>query len=212
MARGGTIRIFLVDDHEVVREGLKRMLESVAGIEVVGTAATGEEALRLVPRANADVVLLDLSLPGIQGLDVLRGMRGFDHPPRVVVLTVHDDPDLVLGAARLGANGYVLKQTSRDELTKAIRIAAADGQYFCPELTRVLASGPHRESSVVQLGDRETQVLRLLASGAGNKEIADLLHVSTETVKSHLANIYRKLGAEGRAHAVAVALRLGLLD
>jgi DNA-binding NarL/FixJ family response regulator len=212
MAKGEPIRVFLVDDHEVVREGLKRMLASSVGIEIVGAVATGEEAVAWVRRVNADVVLLDLSLPRMQGLEVLSEMRGLDCPPRVVVLTVHDDLDLVVGAARRGASGYVLKQTSRDELTKAIRIAAAGGQYFCTELVRLLAFGSQTKSSAVPLGERETQVLRLLASGGDNKEIADLLHVSNETVKTHLANIYRKLGAEGRAHAVALALRQRLLD
>ena len=126
------IAVFLVDDHEIVREGIKRMLVSAPGIAVVGEASSGEEALRRVPAAAPDVVLLDLSLPGIQGLDVLEGLGGLATPPRVVVLTIHDEAKLVLGAARLGAHGYVLKQASRGELLEAIFAAAAGGFYFSP--------------------------------------------------------------------------------
>ena len=206
------VRVFVVDDHLVVREGLSRMLSSCGEVEIVGSAASGEEALRLVPRVSPDVVLLDLSLPRMQGLEVLAELRKFERPPHVVVLTVHDDQDLVLGAARLGADGYVLKQTSRDELTKAIRVVAAGGQYFCPAVVALLGSTVRAQAGTARLAERELQVLRLVAAGAENREIAGLLHVSTETVKTHLAHVYRKLNVTGRAHAVAVAIRQGLLE
>lgn len=206
------LRVFIIDDHLVVREGLSRMLSSCGDIEIVGSAGSGEEGLRLARAVDPDVVLLDLSLPHMQGLEVLAELRKSESPPHVVVLTVHDDRELVLAAARLGADGYVLKQTSRDELAKAIRIAAAGGQYFCPAVTTLLTNDPQIERRIAGLGDRELQVLRLVAAGAENREIARLLHVSTETVKTHLANIYKKLDAAGRAHAVAIAIRKGLLE
>ena len=133
------IRVFLVDDHEVVREGLRRMLGSCDDLEVVGGAANGEDALRMIPDATPDVVLLDLNLPGMQGLDVLAALQSGDAgSPKVLVLTVHDDEELVLGAARLGARGYVLKHTSRDELAGAIRKVAGGGHYFGEEVIGAL--------------------------------------------------------------------------
>jgi DNA-binding NarL/FixJ family response regulator len=208
----GSITVFLVDDHEIVREGIKRMLVAAPGITVVGEASSGEEALRLVPLVGPEVVLLDLSLPGIQGLAVLEGLESLATPPRVVVLTIHDEAKLVLGAARLGAHGYVLKQASRDELLEAIGAAAAGGFYFSPEIVEVLRAPSAAPASQATLSARELEVLRLVAAGADNREIAERLYVSSETVKSHLANVYRKLGVAGRAHAVAAALRQGQLD
>jgi DNA-binding NarL/FixJ family response regulator len=210
---GGSITVFLVDDHEIVREGIKRMLVAAPGITVVGEASSGEEALRSVPLVGPDVVLLDLSLPGIQGLAVLEGLEDLASPPRVVVLSIHDEAKLVLGAARLGAHGYVLKQASRNELLEAIGAAAAGGFYFSPEIVDVLrAPTSAAPASQATLSARELEVLRLVAAGADNREIAERLYVSSETVKSHLANVYRKLGVAGRAHAVAAALRQGQLD
>ncbi len=204
------ITVFLVDDHVIVRQGLERMLVSAPDVAVVGEASSGEEALRLVRAGAPDVVLLDLSLPGMPGLEVLAALQDLAEPPHVVVLTIHDESRLVLGAARLGAHGYVLKRASRDELLQAIRTAAAGGFYFSREIVDVL-----REASTapqVELSARERDVLRLVAAGADNREIAERLFVSSETVKSHLANIYRKLSVASRAHAVAVALRQGQLE
>ena len=203
--------MFLIDDHEVVREGIKRMLARVPGIAITGEACDGEQALRTVPVARPDVVLLDMSLPGVQGLDVLRELQKLSEPPRVVVLTIHDERELVLGAARLGAHGYVLKQASRQELVDAITAAAEGGFYFSPEIVDILREPP-APVAPVPLSARELEVLRLVATGAENREIAERLFVSSETVKTHLATIYRKLGVAGRAHAVAAALRQGQLD
>jgi DNA-binding NarL/FixJ family response regulator len=206
------IRVFLVDDHEVVREGLKRMLGRCDDLEVVGGAASGPEALEKIPRSAPDVVLLDLSLPGMQGLDVLAALNAAGNRAGVIVLTVHDDEDLVLGAARLGARGYVLKHASRDELAGAIRRVAAGEHYFSSEVIGALIHGDARQDEEAVLTTRELEIMRLLAAGLANKEIGESLHLSPDTVKTHLGNIYRKLSVEGRAHAVAVALRRGLLD
>lgn len=210
---GERIRVFLVDDHEVVREGLRRMLGRCEDLEIVGGAASGEEALQKIPGAAPDVVLLDLNLPGMQGLEVLRALQddGAD-TPGVLVLTIHDDEDLVLGAARLGARGYVLKHTSRDELAGAIRRVAGGGHYFGEEVIGALINKDRPRDGLTVPTARELEILRLLSGGLTNKDIGERLSLSPETVKSHLGSIYRKLGAEGRAHAVAVALRRGLLD
>lgn len=206
------IRVLVVDDHEVVREGLVRMLSRLPDIEIVGTAGSGEEAIEKVPRLAPNVVLLDLRLPGVQGLEVLRTLMALTDPPRVLVLTVHDDEDLVLGASRLGAMGYVLKNTSRSELATAIRRVAAGGHYFGEEVIATVLRGARQEALAEPLTERELQILRLVTDGLSNKDVGERLYLSPDTVKSHLVNVYRKLGVESRAHAVAVAIRRGLVE
>jgi DNA-binding NarL/FixJ family response regulator len=205
------IRLFLVDDHEVVREGLKRMLARCSDVLVVGEAGRGSEALRLIPPSHADVVLLDLQLPDVQGLEVLESLRSMPAPPAVLVLTVHDDEDLVVGAARAGATGYVLKHTSREDLVTAIRRVAAGEHYFGSEVVGALVQGGRRAHDHIMLTDRERDVLRLLVAGLANREIGERLFLSPDTVKTHLGNIYRKLGVEGRTQAVVIALQKKLL-
>lgn len=207
-----TARIALIDDHEVVREGLARMLSACADIDIVASFGTGEEALRCVPDVQPDLVLLDLSLPGMPGLHVLRALKSLRPTPHVLVLTVHDDEDLVLGAAKLGAEGYVLKQASRAELTTAIRTVTRGGHYFSAEVVDLFRGNKCGHDRATQLTKRELEVLRLLALGMSNRDIATHLFLSADTVKTHLGNVYRKLGAEGRAHAVAMGLRQGLLE
>ena len=204
-------RIIIVDDHAVVREGLERILAKCADLEVVGTASSGEEALILAAALEPDLVLLDLSLPGMHGLEVLSALQDSDNPPRVVVLTIHDDDDIVLGAVRGGAQGYVLKNATRDELLAAVRKVAAGGQSFDEVVVRALLRGDQREVLCSLLTARELEILRLVAGGKTNKEIAAQLFISSDTVKGHLETTYRKLGVSDRAHAVAVAIRNGLV-
>jgi DNA-binding NarL/FixJ family response regulator len=204
-------RIIIVDDHAVVREGLERILAKCADLEVVGSAGSGEEALTLVAAREPDIVLLDLSLPGMHGLEVLSALQRVSRPPRVVVLTMHDDDDIVLGAVRGGAQGYVLKNATRDELLAAVRKVAAGGQSFDEVVVRALLRGDQREVLCSLLTARELEILRLVATGQTNKEIAVQLFISSDTVKGHLESVYRKLGVSDRAHAVAVAIRNGLV-
>jgi DNA-binding NarL/FixJ family response regulator len=206
------IRIFLVDDHEMVREGLKLMLSHYDDIAIVGEAGTGQRALEGVSAEDPAVVLLDLQLPDMSGLEVLSALQERPSPPAVLVLTVHDDDDFVIGAARLGARGYVLKHTSHEELALAIRRVADGGLYFGPEVSGALVNHDRRLREQALLTERELDVLRLLAAGLANREIGERLFLSPETVKTHLGNIYRKLGVEGRTQAVIVALRNKLLD
>jgi DNA-binding NarL/FixJ family response regulator len=210
--RGAQIRLFLVDDHEMVREGLKRMLAHYHDIAIVGEAGTAADALCNLPVAAPDVVLLDLQLPDRPGLDLLPQLLQSSPPPAVLVLTVHDDHDLVLGAARSGARGYVLKHTSHEELAAAIRRVADGGHYFGPEVVGALVHGERNSEEKVVLTGREKDVLRLLVDGLSNREIGERLFLSGDTVKTHLGNIYRKLGADGRTQAVVIALRSKLLE
>jgi DNA-binding NarL/FixJ family response regulator len=208
----GGVRILVVDDHAVVREGLSSMLARIADFEIVGLAAGGREALELAGSARPDVVLLDMQMPDMHGLEVLAGLTEMVRPPKVIVLTVHDDDELVLNAVRGGAQGYVLKSASREDLVGAIRHVAAGGQRFDEVVVRALLAEQTREQEPPPLSPRELEVLRLVAAGFSNKEVAAHLYLSVATVKTHLDDVYRKLGVSDRAHAVAVALRAGLLE
>ena len=212
MSEEGRVRLVLVDDHAVVSEGLERILARCDDLQVVGVAKSGQEALALVAELAPDMVLLDLSLPDMHGLDVLESLRGGQTPPHVLILTVHDDDDIVLGAVRGGADGYVLKTATREELLAAIRKVAAGGRAFDEVVVGALVRGDRRPRPMAILTEREVGVLRLVAEGHTNKEIAARLFVSPDTINGHLDNIYRKLGVSDRAHAVAVALRSGLVS
>lgn len=207
------IRILIVDDHVVVREGLSSMLSKCSDLEIAGEASSGEEGLRLAEQLKPDIMLLDLQMPGIHGLEVLARLQAADtNVPRVVVLSVADDEELVLNAVRGGAQGYVLKSASRSELVSAIRHVAQGGQRFDEVVVRALLAEQRKEKYSPLLTDRELAILRLVAAGHGNKQIAELMYLSISTVKTHLDDAYRRLGVSDRAHAVAVALRLGLLE
>ena len=207
------IRVLVVDDHAVVREGLASILAREADLEVVGLAAGGEEGLSMVAELSPDVVLLDMQMPEMHGLEVLERLNTGDRPsPAVIVLTVHADDELVLNAVRGGAQGYVLKSASRDELVRGIRHVAAGGQRFDEVVVRALLAEEDRQGSEPVLTERELDVLKLVAAGFSNKEIAAHLYVGVSTVKTHLDDVYRKLDVSDRAHAVAVALRAGLLE
>lgn len=207
-----SIRVLVVDDHAVIREGLASILAREADIEVVGLAAGGREGLEQAARLHPDVVLLDMQMPDLHGLDVLARMATGAPSPRVIVLTAHDDDELVVNAVRGGAQGYVLKSASRDELVAAIRHVAAGGQRFDEVVVRALLAQQERTGETPVLTDRELDVLRLVAAGFSNKEVAAHLYIGLTTVKTHLDDVYRKLGVSDRAHAVAVALRGGLLE
>jgi DNA-binding NarL/FixJ family response regulator len=209
--RDKLIRVLIADDHEMVREGLKLMLDDVGDVQIVGEAGDGTEVIRLVDELEPEVVLLDLKMPGMHGLEVLSLLRGRSpDKPRVVILTVHDDEDLVRQAVVAGADAYVLKHASRDELMYAIRRVSAGKSHYDSAVVMALAKVNDGDSPPA-LTQRELEVLGLAADGRSNKEIAAVLFVSVETVKSHLDNIYRKLGAQDRAHACAIAVRRGLL-
>jgi DNA-binding NarL/FixJ family response regulator len=211
MSETDTVRLLLVDDHAVVREGLERIFAKCNDVEVVGTASSGHEALKAVTALAPDIVLLDMSLPGMHGLEVLSSLRQMEDPPRVLVLTVHDDDDVVLRAVRGGAQGFLLKTATRDELLRAVRKVAAGGEFFDEVVVQALLRRDQRDTLGSLLTAREIDILRLVAMGKTNKEIGSQLFISLDTVKGHLEAVYRKLNVSDRAHAVAVAIRNGLV-
>ena len=211
-----SLRVVIADDHEAVRQGLRWMLGADTAIEVTGEAADGRELLDLLARVDCDAVLLDLTMPGLGGLDVLRELRAAGRQLPVVVLTMHEDAGHVDRALALGAAGYLLKSASRDEMVRALAAAVAGGAYVQPSLAKpLLARHIAAEESIVEdpvaLSPRQLQLLRALAAGQTNKELAHALGITEATAKGYLKELYARLGVGSRAGAVAYGLRHGLI-
>jgi DNA-binding NarL/FixJ family response regulator len=205
------IRLLIVDDHPVVRDGLRGMFDAVADVEVVGEAADGAEAVVRARALGPDVVLMDLRMPGTDGVSAIRQLAADGTAARVLVLTTYDTERDVLPAIEAGATGYLLKDAPREELFRAVRAAARGEAVLSPAVaTRLLGQvrAPEREP----LSTRELEVLNLIAAGATNREAARRLFISEATVKTHLLHVYGKLGVNDRAAAVAVAYQRGLLS
>ncbi len=204
------IRLLIVDDHPVVREGLVAVLEDTREFHVAGTAESAEDALSSVNAVRPDVVLLDLELPGMNGIDAIPSLVGAASHPRVIVLTAYDTEGRVLGALKAGASGYLLKGAAATEIAQAIRAVAGGGSYLSPRVAaRVVAqvNAPRR----TRLSEREREVLRLVAQGRSNKQIGRHLSITERTVKFHMTSIFNKLGADNRAQAIAIATQRGIL-
>lgn len=214
-----TIRIAVADDHPVVRDGLIAMLETQPGFEVVGQAGSGTEAVALVERTNPDVLLLDLAMPGLDGVGVLRRLREIGSATRVIVFTVFDTDDRIITAVEAGAAGYLLKGVPRDVVFDAVRVVRSGGSLLQPVvaarvLRHVASRGGAADSpagpSAISLTPRERDVLGHLVRGSSNKQIAAALGVSERTVKFHVSAIFTKLGAGNRTEAVTRAVQAGL--
>ncbi len=210
-----TIRILIADDHLIIRQGLRLILETEDGFELVGEAADGAEALRLCAELHPEVVLMDLRMPGMDGLTAIERLHAEMPEIAVVILTTFNEDDLMLRGLRAGAKGYLLKDTSREALFNAIRAAARGETLLAPDiLVRLLnrAETPSQPAAgSINLTDREREVLAAVARGERSKEIAYRLGISERTVKAHLASIYNKLGVDLRAAAIAVAAQKGWL-
>jgi len=202
------IRVFIADDQVVVRQGLRALLEVEPEIEIVGEAGDGVETIERLRTLQADVLLLDIRMPRKSGLDVLREIDA----PATLVLTTFDDADIALEAIRAGARGFMLKDVSFQQLITAIRAIAAGATVFQPALThRLLEKTKRNVEFVERLTARETEVVRLMAGGYSNSEIAHALGAAEGTVKNHVSSILQKLGARDRTRAVLKALEAGLL-
>lgn len=208
------IRILIVDDHPIVREGLAAVLDAQADMEVAGEAGDGEEAVNLFHQTAPDIVLMDLAMPGTDGVEAIRQIRAADQSAKVVVLTAYDTDDRIFQAVQAGARGYLLKGAPRDEIFRAIREVNNGGSLLEPAvagklLTRV--GDILRGEGIEQLTPREIDILTLMARGLRNKEIANQLFITERTVKFHANAIYRKLDVSSRTEAVSKALRHGLV-
>ena len=210
------IKVMLVDDQNLVRKGVRSLLELSEEIEVIAEAVDGSEAIRTIPENQPDVVLLDMRMPGLSGLDVLKELSKADKLPPTIILTTFDDHELVLEGIKAGARGYLLKDVSLSELVNAVKTVAEGGSIVKPAVTQRLLKGLENLQtdfySLEQpdpLTERETEILRLMAGGYSNKEIAKSLGVAEGTVKNHVSNILSKMGVRDRTRAVLKAFELG---
>ena len=212
------IRVLIADDHAVLRAGLKLLIDNQPDMVTVGEAADGRQALEAARRLRPDVVLLDLSMPGMGGFSALRALREAAPEARVLVLTMHADEDYLREALRLGAAGYVVKSAADEELLAAIRAVYRGDVYIHPTMTRALldtlvpSTPPETEDPWETLSEREQQVIRGVALGYTNREIAERLHLSVKTVETYRARAMEKLGLKTRAQLVQYAARRGLLE
>jgi DNA-binding NarL/FixJ family response regulator len=218
------VRILIADDHALIREGLRKVLEMEDDLVVVGEAQDGPTTLARVQELRPDVVTLDVSMPGMSGVEVARRLREEAPATKVIILTVHDDPDVLMEAVRVGGQGYLLKDAEPAVLVAAIRTVQAGGTYFPPELMGHLvedyrkvtkeaaAAGEASAGGKPPLTEREGEILRLIAQGASNRDIAERLFISEKTVKNHVSSVLRKLELEGRTQAAIFALRNRLVD
>jgi len=208
MASPAPIRVLIVDDHALLRDGLAGYVGRQDDMVVAGEARDGREAIDLHRALRPDVTLLDLQMPVLGGLEALAGIRAETPQARVVVLTTFDGDVQALRALKLGAQGYLLKSGLHEHLGDAIRTVHAGGRHLQPEVAAAVAIA----SAGDRVTDREAEVLRLAAEGNANKQIAYLLGVGEETVKSHMRSLLEKLGARDRSHAITIALRRGILE
>jgi DNA-binding NarL/FixJ family response regulator len=209
-AQAGPIRLLIVDDHPVVRDGLRGLFADDPGFRVVGEAANGTEAIARVEHVGADVVLMDLRMPEMSGVEAITRLRRTAPAVRVLVLTTYDTDSDVLAAIEAGATGYLLKDAPREELIRAVRAAFAGEAVLSPAVARRLMGQVGRPPPEA-LSQRELEVLALIADGATNRQAAAKLFISEATVKTHLLHVYEKLGVRDRAAAVAEAYRRRLL-
>jgi len=223
---GNPISIVVADDHEVVRAGFAALLNTQPNFTVLGTAVDGASAVRVCRSVQPDVVLMDVRMPGVDGIEATRQLSSFGHPPKVLILTTFDLDEYVFDALRAGASGFLLKDVTAERLFEAVRVVAAGEALLAPAVTRRLISefarlrpqavagvsgAAGRPGTLTALTPRETEVLRLVAEGLSNTEIAARLVVSEETVKTHVSRILAKLGLRDRTQAVVAAYESGLV-
>ena len=212
------MRVLLADDHGIVRRGLRSLLESQSGVEVVGEAADGLEAIRLCTELTPDILVLDIAMPKLNGIEVAARVQKLDRPPRTIILSMHSDEAYIIRALAAGARGYLLKDATDEDLLPAVRAVSGGKPYFSPAVTGVLMEDYVRQlqsrgltDSYHLLTSREREVLQLLAEGRANKEVAALLDVGVSTVETHRANLMQKLSLHNTAEIVLYAVRKGII-
>jgi DNA-binding NarL/FixJ family response regulator len=216
-----TIQIFLADDHELVRDGLKALLSGIPDIRISGEAASGKELFDLLRNTSPDVLILDISLPDISGIEALK-ILSKEHPRlRVLVLSMHTGEEFILGAVKAGARGYLPKNTSRDELLEAIYSVDRGEEYYSRSISRTLLKSflrttrgqpPSPQKRGYSLSDRETEVIRLFAEGSSNAEISEKLKISIRTVETHKNHVMKKLGLKSAVELVKFAIRNKIIE
>lgn len=209
-------RILIVDDHFVVREGLKLIFETEEDYEVVGEAEDGEKALILVDEVKPDVILMDLSMPKMSGLEVIKKLNERNNLIPIIILTTYNEDNLIKEGLSLGAKGYLLKDTTREELIRTVESAARGEILLQPEVSNSLFNSQKKVNKITtsfnnEITERELVILQAIARGCKSKEIAFDMGISERTVKAHLTNIYSKLKVESRSEAVAVAIEQGII-
>jgi two-component system response regulator NreC len=214
-----TVRVLVADDHTIIRSGLRHLIERQSGIEVVGEAADGLQAVELAQQLHPDIAILDITMPKLNGIDAGKEIVATEPKTGIIILSMHADEAYVLKALKAGARGYLLKDSAESDIINAIRAVSAGKAYFSPEISSVLANDYVRtlkqrgiEDSYELLSVREREVLQLLAEGRANKDIATLLKVSPHTIETHRNNIYVKLNLHSLAELILYAVRKGVIN
>jgi two-component system nitrate/nitrite response regulator NarL len=210
------IKVLLVDDHQIIIDGLKSLLKDSGEIVVAGEANNGRKALQILDLLEIDVVLMDIDMPVMNGIDTLKEIRRCGSEIKVIILSMHDEAGMIKSLINIGANGYLLKSSSQDELINAIRKVADGGQFFSTEVTLSLLNKsqnirPNSDLHIELLTDRETEIVQLIAEGFSNKEIGNKLFISHRTVDTHRTNIMKKLNISNIAGLISYAIKNGIV-
>ena len=210
------IKVMLADDHSLIREGIKQLLEFDGSIEVIAQAADGNECLAVLDNVKPDILLLDINMPNMNGIDVLQTLRAKQSDMKILILTVHSEVEYLVKAVDIGADGYVLKDAGSDELKEAIYKIMDGGSYIqanlIPALNARLVNRDIEKEKIESLTKREVEILKQIAGGRFNKEIADSLDITERTVKNHISNLFKKIDVNDRTQAAVFAIRNNLVE
>ncbi|KXK46093.1 MAG: response regulator [Chlorobi bacterium OLB5] len=216
-----TTKILIVDDHEVVRDGLRNILTSLENISIAGEAGNGEEAVKMYSSLKPDLVIMDISMPGMNGIEATRVIKEKDPDARILILTMHDNQEYLNQIIRSGAKGFILKNTDKEELLDAVKTVASGDNFFSKDISKLIIDNYIRTAKETEKNDgfkevpltkREIEILKLIASGYSNQEIANILYISYNTVDTHRKNIMHKLSIKNTAGLVRYAIEKGLIS